>query len=377
MHIVHVVEGSVVVKGGKESHLNRFIVESTASGHRNSLVADSISKVKGAEDLIDITSNQRLSYAPDVILLHSTRSWRLAKVMSKVAPTFAWVHDYAFVCPASISWFRNTGQVCNLPLGLHCVTNAYSKWCNARRPDRNLKNYFVSRRSLSGVPYLRGVIVASSYMKERLTVNLVPEELVHVLPYFVPDVGHEGAPQGGEKANRILFVGRLSEVKGVELLLDALALLPPEYELVVAGDGYNRKNVEEHLKRTGVAEERVIFDGYVDSQERLQSLYQSAAVVAIPSLWPEPFGIVGLEALKQGKPVVAFDVGGIREWLSDGNVGLLADPGDARDLAAKLLQLLRDPARRRRLGLSGRKHVRENFSWDAHWTRFNRIVANQ
>ncbi len=226
MLILHVAETSVGVKGGKESHLHRFIEQSTALGHKNAIVADTAANVHNGKDLFDVGSEHRLSFPPDVILLHSTQSWRLAEDMSRVAPTFAWVHDYAFVCPASISWFRNTKEICNLPLGFYCITNAYTKWCNARRPDRNLKNYLTTRRALSGVPYLQGIIVASAYMKQRLMVNEVPENLIHVLPYFITDESNADGDYSQEVPNRILFVGRLSEVKGVEVLLEALAILP-------------------------------------------------------------------------------------------------------------------------------------------------------
>lgn len=374
MRIVHIAESSVGVKGGKESHLHRFIAQSAALGHENAIVADTAANIRSSEDLLDVISNQRLPSPPDVILLHSTQSWRLAEDMSKIAPTYAWVHDYAFVCPASISWFRNTKEICDLPLGYYCITNAYTKWCNARRPDRNIKNYLSTRRSLSGVRYLQGIIVASTYMKKRLMVNEVPESLIHVLPYFIVDESHNDVDYTQEKSNRILFVGRLSEVKGVEVLLEALAILPTNYELVIAGDGYNKKNIEDRLHTLGLAEERVIFDGYIDSQDRLRELYQSATVVAVPSLWPEPFGIVGLEAFTYGKPVVAFSVGGIPEWLADGEVGLLAKPGDAHDLAAKLLQLLQDSEYRHTLGRRGKQHVAQSFSWEKHWKQFVEIL---
>ncbi len=86
----------------------------------------------------------------------------------------------------------------------------------------------------------------------------------------------------------------------------------------------------------------------------------------MPSVWPEPFGLVGIEALAAGRPAVASATGGMGDWLEDGVSGLLAAPGDATDLAAKLNELLADPGRQRVLGEAGRERVAARFSRRHH-----------
>ena len=89
-------------------------------------------------------------------------------------------------------------------------------------------------------------------------------------------------------------------------------------------------------------------------------------MVVVPSLWPEPFGLVGIEALAAGRPVVASATGGIEDWLDDGVSGVCVKPGDARELARALDALLADPDRRRAMGEAGKLAVQSRFSPESH-----------
>src|SRR5207237_990381 len=117
----------------------------------------------------------------------------------------------------------------------------------------------------------------------------------------------------------------------------------------------------------GVAR-RVDLLGWLDGTE-LAGAYARARVLALPSVWPEAFGLAGLEAVAHGLPVVASDVGGIPEWLDAGQSGELVPPGDATALADALAGLLGDPERADRLGAMGRSRASSNFSIDAHLER--------
>jgi hypothetical protein len=100
----------------------------------------------------------------------------------------------------------------------------------------------------------------------------------------------------------------------------------------------------------------VRFHGFVPSGE-LKNFYQDASLLAVSSVWPEPFGLVGQEAMFYGLPVVGFDAGGIREWLLDGENGFLVGWKDIDGLALRIEQLLRDKDLGRRLGARGRELV--------------------
>jgi glycosyltransferase involved in cell wall biosynthesis len=142
----------------------------------------------------------------------------------------------------------------------------------------------------------------------------------------------------------VLYAGRLSPEKGVRELVAAADGLP----LVVAGDGPLRDEVPGAI-------------GFVPHDE-LERLFERAAVVACPS-HREGFGVVCAEAMAFGRPVVAGDVGGLRDLVVHEETGLLVPPGDVEALRAALHRLLADPDLRRRFGEAGRARIAEHFTW--------------
>jgi glycosyltransferase involved in cell wall biosynthesis len=155
----------------------------------------------------------------------------------------------------------------------------------------------------------------------------------------LPDaVGDEADPP------EVLYAGRLSPEKGIRELVAAADGMP----LVVAGDGPLRDEVPGAL-------------GFVPHDE-LERLFARAAVVACPS-HREGFGVVCAEAMAFGRPVVAGDVGGLRDLVVHEETGLLVPPGDVSGLRSALERLLADPAVRRRFGEAGRRRIAERFTW--------------
>lgn len=166
---------------------------------------------------------------------------------------------------------------------------------------------------------------------------------VRVVPSGVALPASAGEP---EEPPHVLFVGRLSEEKGVAELLEATRELPR----VVVGDGPLRDRVPGAL-------------GFVPPRE-LGPYYERAAVVACPS-HREGYGVVAREAMAYGRPVVATAVGGLLDAVEDGVTGLLVPPRDSEALRTAILRLLSDPALRRRLGAAARAEAEERLTWDA------------
>jgi glycosyltransferase involved in cell wall biosynthesis len=185
----------------------------------------------------------------------------------------------------------------------------------------------------------RLVIAASTELAE--AARRLGAEEVRVIPSGVDlpaAVGEEAEPP------EVLYAGRLSQEKGILELVAATDGM----KLVVAGDGPLRPRVP-HAR------------GFVPHGE-LQQLYARAAVVACPS-HREGFGVACLEAMAHARPVVAGDVGGLRDLVLDGETGYLVPPGDVVALREALGRLLADPGLRRRLGAAGRRRAAERFSW--------------
>lgn len=162
-----------------------------------------------------------------------------------------------------------------------------------------------------------------------------------------------------DPARRIAFVGRLAEVKGVTVLLDAFASLDrSDVELVLVGDGHLRSELEARAAELGVAE-RVRFTGYL-SQAEVRGILADTDVFCLPS-FAEGVPVVLMEALACGVPVVATRVAGVAELVEDGGSGILVHPGDPEPLARALQTVLADRDLRARMGAAGRQRVEREF----------------
>jgi glycosyltransferase involved in cell wall biosynthesis len=183
------------------------------------------------------------------------------------------------------------------------------------------------------------------------------------------------APDRGARRDGVLFVGRLTPHKGLDRLLQAM---PRDVPLTVVGTGgHDRKPPESHYParlRTMASDLRVSFRLAVSDAE-LATLYRRAAVLALPSVAvtcygrPVPIsellGLVAIEAMASGTPVVASRIGGIPEIVRDGETGYLVQPGDVEGLRDRLATVVADPRLAGDLGDNGRDHVLERFTWDA------------
>jgi glycosyltransferase involved in cell wall biosynthesis len=175
--------------------------------------------------------------------------------------------------------------------------------------------------------------------------------------------------------SKILFIGRLVDIKGVEVLLKALATLPGG-QLLVAGDGNQRMALENLAEKLKVSAE---FLGIVGKAERAQ-LFASSTILVIPSLVlpdgrTEGMPVVALEALAFGLPVIASGVGGLSEIVIDGQNGLLFEAGNHLLLADKIRLLLDDKELRERLSGNGRQTA-EAFDWQIIGTKFSEIIKD-
>ena len=178
-----------------------------------------------------------------------------------------------------------------------------------------------------------------------------------------------------EMANTLAFVGRLESYKGVDYLLEAMPTIRakfPDVRLLLAGGGEERANLEALTQRLGLGD-TVAFLGRLDRAE-LEKLYQRAAMVVVPSTYPEAFGKIGVEAMSVGRPVVATDVGGIHEWLHDGKNGLLVPPANAPALAEAIVKLLADRELYARMAARARETV-EQFDLENHVTLMEKIYS--
>lgn len=202
------------------------------------------------------------------------------------------------------------------------------------------------------------VIVCSQAMAAQVEAQLaVPAPFVvgNGVDIAVPRPRRRARRPDGER--RVLFVGRLEYEKGVQVLLQALALLDTEDRPIsadIAGEGTFREGLEALADELGLGSV-ARFHGFCDA-DALQALHLAADVAVAPSLY-EPFGLVALEAMAVGTPLVASRTGGLEEIVSDGSSGLLVTPDDPQALAAAIALVLDETALASRLRRAGRRRA--------------------
>ena len=186
--------------------------------------------------------------------------------------------------------------------------------------------------------------------------------------------GREHLDRLGIKEPYVLFVGRITDQKGIFHLLDAAKKLPAGVQVVLCASAPDTPEIEERLRRAVPEHPNVKWIYEMVPLDVVRQLYSHAAVFACPSVY-EPFGLINLEAMACETPVVASGVGGILEVVVEGETGYLVPPARPDDLAAALRRMLDDPAHARAMGRAGRKRVEEQFSWDAIAARTQAVYA--
>jgi glycosyltransferase involved in cell wall biosynthesis len=327
---------------------------------------------------------------PDVVYLSTLRNLDALDELLELAPLLRYVHDHTLFCPG-LNKYREDGELCRDPMGRACLERYWvGSGCVCFKPAGHsnrltdpLREVSDRWREIELTQRASRVLTNSKYMRgELLQVGFSPDttDVLYLFTRSNTDAQPAGPlPKETERflsgSDPIVFTpARLTlPDKGVDYLLTALGSIERPFRAVIAGTG----PAEEWLRQKAIEEglaERVHFTGWMSS-EAIESLYERANVVVCPSVWDEPFGLVGIESMSHGKPVVAFDVGGIPEWLADGESGLLIPRKDVHGMARAIERLLDDDELARGLGDHGRELVALRFPSDAHVKRLESLLV--
>ncbi|MES1184688.1 MAG: glycosyltransferase [Myxococcales bacterium] len=308
------------------------------------------------------------NFRPDIVFLQGASDESLDLALAERFRAVLFAHAFYGTC--ATGWKVHhlpTLQLCTRPFGSACLPINYLRGCGARSPIQLLNVYAAQRAREKVLHSLAGVVVASEYMRQVYLQNGTDDRNVRVLPppgNLEPDAI---PPSLRDIPSRVLFLGRFTAGKGAVRAIQAVArcqgsLRDRAISLTMAGDGPELARCQRLARELDVS---VDFPGWVDSERRL-TLLRNADVLIVPSQWPEPFGMVGIEAGSLGVPAVAYRAGGIVDWLEPGVSGELAEPFGSRTLAGALERALRDPGHHHQLQLgawraahefSGRRHV--------------------
>jgi len=313
----------------------------------------------------------------DLIYLHNLGDLEaIEALVESNLPVVRMVHDHSLYCMRSYKYNYLTRKICTRPASGYCVVPCLASI--GRRPGAGFPLRWVSyrrkRKEIELSKRCRQLVVYSEYQKNELVRNGFEPANIEICAPIV-GVTQVALPAVSGERNLLLYVGQIIRGKGVDRLLSALARIRTDFECVILGDGNHRPACERLCRELGL-DKRVTFGGYWPPSE-LESYYRESSVFVMSSLWPEPFGMAGPEAMRHGIPVVAFDAGGIREWLIDGENGYLVPWNDVERFASRVEELLRDKPRARQLGRRAQERIRR---YDAEgqveilWRLFERIV---
>lgn len=278
---------------------------------------------------------------PDVIYIHQLDNHEIfEQIMQTNVPTVRFFHDHKLFCLREHKYTTITKQTCTKKVGLGC----YGCLGFINRSDNPLGFSFNSLGKLEKLQdvnkKIHHFIVASEYMKEHLQLHAFKEEKITVNPLYASKKFEYSTSTVFTENKILLFVGQLINGKGLDALLKSMKKINDEYNLVVVGEGKQEEYFKHYVKELKI-EDRVTFVGKL-SHEELLEYYKKSYCLIVPSVSPETFNLVGIEAQKVGLPVIATNVGGISQWLKDDVNGLLVKPNDIKDLQNKINMLIED-----------------------------------
>jgi glycosyltransferase involved in cell wall biosynthesis len=292
------------------------------------------------------------AFAPDVAVAHNVMDAAVVEAL-RAAPRLAYhVHDHRPFCPNGDRLFPRSARICTLPLGRACAVHAVTDGC-AYGPRRETISLIRRRRRLrDALAAADAVVVASAYMHARAMQNgVAPERLVEI-PLPLPDAAYAD-PVRPPSRRAVVFAGRVVPQKGLDSLVRAVAQIRADLRPVVRafGAGPALEGVRAEAVRRGV---ELDAPGAVPA-ETVRAAFDEGTLVALPSVWAEPFGYTGIEAFARGRTVVAYDVGGVTSWLESHVNGVAVRRADEAALGRTIDALLSEERLRAELEANARR----------------------
>jgi glycosyltransferase involved in cell wall biosynthesis len=377
-------------KGGVESYIADVATALQAAGHESHLVSFTPHE---AADLIADTTYVPLSdwpapidaatevignviarFKPDVAYIHAVYNPQLVNWIARRLPAVAYIHGPYPVCPGSSQYLRKHSRVCPERAGIVCLLNAQTEMCCwGRNPIKHFRLLARVNAFKQAHQQVKFLLVGSQFMKELLIRNGNHSEQIRIL---APVLIEEPLPElpSVDDSMTVLYAGRLTPEKGLRQLIEALASITTDWRLLVAGDGPERNVCQSLATQLNLAN-KIQFTGWLNTTQ-MHEWFRRCAVVAFPSLWPEPFGRIGPEAFIHAKPVIAYSTGGIPDWLDDGVTGYLVQPGNIIQMGQRLGALLDSRELRRQFGEQARQVATARWNADDHVAHLMQIFGS-
>ncbi len=383
------------IVGGVETYLQAVIPALLESGHEVALLCDYAPADPGAPTVDPPDARLPVWYAeelrsgsrqwqelsgwgPEIVYSHGIASLEINQFLQQTYPTVLYLHGYWGTCTTGRKCHAfPVLQTCTRKFGPACLLLHYPRRCGGLNPLLAWQMFQTERARNAQLAEYRSILVASTHMYAEMQRHGVSSDRLQLLRLPLNDFS--GSSPAGPKTpdGRLLFVGRLTDVKGVDFLIRALPRaekkLGRKLTLTIAGDGSELSKLQQLTAREGIA---ATFTGWVDNARR-RELMRGADLLVVPSLWPEPFGLVGIEAGNLGLPAAGFAAGGIPDWLIAGRTGELApaDPPTVEGLADAIARSLANPDHYASL-CQGAFEFSRQFTLEKHTAELEAILSS-
>jgi glycosyltransferase involved in cell wall biosynthesis len=313
-----------------------------------------------------------LAFSPDVIHVHNFLPAASPSIFYEASrhgiPIGLTLHNYRLICPSATLFHDG---------------NVYEEAMNSMFPWDAVKRgvYRNSKLQTAGVAIITTLhnligtwrrkvdfyIALTQFSKKKFVDSCLSDvaDKIMVKPNFVVDEGENNI----ERKPFFLFLGRLTEEKGINILVKAAKLY--SFPLVIAGDGPLRGVIEEEAARN----KNISFLGQ-QGKDRVEELLKTCTALIFPSIWYEGFPIAILEAFAASTPVIASRMGSMAEIIQDGANGLHFDPGDEKDLVARIVEIHSFPEIGRWLGRRGRETYLRNYTPEKNYSQLMKIYRS-
>lgn len=279
-------------------------------------------------------------------------------------PIIQTLHDYKLVCPVYTMYTHD--QVCE-----RCLNGQYYNVvrhrCNKNSIVASAINMveMYTHTMLRSYDKVHAFISPSVFLMNKMIEGGISSDRIHHIPNFIDACCY--APHY-RNDGYLLFLGQLTTVKGLDIVLQALQHLP-KIHLIVAGRGPEKERFESFAQKHNL---RVTFVGFQSGND-LKELIQNSLVVVVPSVWYENFPYAILEAFAYGKPVIASRLGGMAELVSDDETGYLFSPGSSYDLSEKISKALSNSTKMMVMGKAAREKVERELNPVLHLEKIVRL----
>lgn len=353
--------------GGVEKHVYMLSKEMIRRGHNVEVLTTNYDNLKDM-DIVDGISIRRVKEIATAFKTPITP--KIVSEMKKYSPEVVHSHSPP---PLSSYYASKACRRYGYPL-------VYTHHCDLEIPTRFgrfVRNIYLSTIGYTTIKTAKRIIVytrsyaSTSIILWKYKTDIVPTG-IDVNKFNIMDASSLKKKYGLENKKIVLFVGRLEPQKGLRYLVESMNHLNKDISLIIIGEGTEKNKIKDIIGKLNLVK-RVHLLGKID--EKLLPLhYNMCDVFVLPSTNRlEAFGLVLIEAMACGKPVVATDMPGIKEVVLDEKTGFLCEPFDSKGLAEKIRIILDDENKRKNMGKNARKHAIKNYSWEVIAKKIERI----